>query len=791
MPRIDAGDVCEPGSISLDLGFPKGFESVFEVGMQIGKGGFGTVKQVYKRVNGEELACKILSKTIAPNLPRAQQLQNLDTIKREVAVLKALRGTLNVVNLDSVYEDDQNVYIVMEYCKGGELFHRIGLRPYSEETVARIMRAALRTLAQCHSHRILHRDVKPGNFMFLRTDETSPIKAVDFGLAVFYDPKNLPRRDLGFDGTPWFMAPEVLSSEVVPESDVWSAGVMAHQLLTGNLPFDDKKNRKAPALSAVWRAILTEDVNFRKPYWMGISEPAMDFVKQLLVKDPTKRPSAKEALMHPWVRKGGANTAARPFSSTIVQRIQRYGQSSVLKRTVLDMIANELVQAEVKDASNQAPPGPEGVPIAPSLYPSPDSVNKTWHNGSNVKGGSSVPTLSYLLGQSPDISPDVASSLNSTGRMGGWKSRSQDRRFSHQDLSFLNDYNVEEWEQRRKAARLALDTSVHGPDEYPGLVKSELKSGTAEKNCEATGSPPNTPLEDAPAESASVGPIFGRVAPKEPEGVTLTDAVAAADWSDLDKGRDEGGGRGQSLFKDFLQGSGTVEKTPASELSNTTPVSRLLRSSMSTPGSFSKRTNPIPMAVGKAGSSGSQLSRLLSGGADVEDANRVLDNMNLTITKTASEEELMAGLQNLGFEIDKHELALLIESMAPANDGHVQFSQFLASQLDWHSLQNNHRAQWLESVRQAFKGMDKDGDGRISSQDLIQAIAEKLPATEVEVAVEQAKIEACAEEFDMDFDSFVGMLKVDSCESLASLDQYDSRHGLPAYVGSLETVEEV
>jgi len=113
------------------------------------------------------------------------------------------------------------------------------------------MKAVLRTLAQCHERGILHRDIKPGNFMFLKEEENSPIKAIDFGLAVFYE-KDIPREDLGFDGTPWFMAPEVLSSKVVTVSDVWSAGVMAYQLLSGFLPFDDKRCPHAPALSEVW-----------------------------------------------------------------------------------------------------------------------------------------------------------------------------------------------------------------------------------------------------------------------------------------------------------------------------------------------------------------------------------------------------------------------------------------------------------------------------------------------------------------------------------------------------------
>ncbi len=73
----------------------------------------------------------------------------------------------------------------------------------------------------------------------------------DFGLAVFYDTNQLPRTDLGLEGTPWFLAPENLSSEFYPASDLWSAGVMTYQLLSGYLPFDDRRNRNSPALSQV------------------------------------------------------------------------------------------------------------------------------------------------------------------------------------------------------------------------------------------------------------------------------------------------------------------------------------------------------------------------------------------------------------------------------------------------------------------------------------------------------------------------------------------------------------
>jgi len=76
------------------------------------------------------------------------------------------------------------------------------------------MRAVLKTLAQCHSHHILHRDIKPQNFMLLDESDKAPLKAIDFGLATPFDPDCLPRGDLGLEGTPWYMAPEVLSSQV-------------------------------------------------------------------------------------------------------------------------------------------------------------------------------------------------------------------------------------------------------------------------------------------------------------------------------------------------------------------------------------------------------------------------------------------------------------------------------------------------------------------------------------------------------------------------------------------------
>ena len=342
------------------------------------------------RHTGTDFACKTIAKALdLPELSPARQAAHIANIQREVAVLQKLRGTLNVVALEGAWEDDAAIHIVMEYCRGGELLHSISSRPhYSEQTVASIMRAVLRTAAQCHAAGILHRDIKPGNFMFLDDRPDAPIKAIDFGLAVFFEPATLPRTDLGLEGTPWFMAPEVLSSKVGPPSDVWSAGVMAFQLLCGRLPFDDRANPAAPALSKVWKAILGDAPRMEGAAWADVSATAKSFVSALLAKDPASRPTARAALRHPWLAGDVSDRyKGRPLRATVVQRVQRFAAAPALQRSIFELMAAEVLrlapgspggsrhgdEGVEADAGGAAAPSPAGTgALAAALAEAPE-----------------------------------------------------------------------------------------------------------------------------------------------------------------------------------------------------------------------------------------------------------------------------------------------------------------------------------------------------------------------------------------------------------------------------------
>jgi calcium-dependent protein kinase len=317
----------------------------------IGAGSYGIVRKVIKRSTGEAFALKTLRKAPWAQVPSSLTAVEYyhSKLRNELECMRQLGASLNVVYLYDAFEDDDAVHLLMDLCEGGELLERISNDEYREADAARLIRAVLRTAAQCHSRGIVFRDIKPDNFLFQNNDENAPLKATDFGLAGKL-PKNRDEPLARRCGTPSYMAPEVINRKYGAEADVWSCGVVAYQLLTGRLPFRDVVNQR-PNAKEVFRAILEDPLDLADPPWDVISEEAKDFVEHLLERDPKKRPTARAALLHPWLQTNEAQWKSKQrrqvsggvaLGGQVVARLQRFATQGLLKRSVLRLLAGEI-----------------------------------------------------------------------------------------------------------------------------------------------------------------------------------------------------------------------------------------------------------------------------------------------------------------------------------------------------------------------------------------------------------------------------------------------------------------
>ncbi|PKI47473.1 hypothetical protein CRG98_032063 [Punica granatum] len=261
----------------------------------------------------------------------------IEDVRREVKILRALTGHSNLVKFYDAFEDNDNVYIVMELCEGGELLDRILSRggKYSEDDAKAVMVQILNVVAFCHLQGVVHRDLKPENFLYTSKDENSQLKAIDFGLSDFVRPDEKLNDIVG---SAYYVAPEVLHRSYTTEADVWSVGVIAYILLCGSRPF------WARTESGIFRAVLKAEPSFDEPPWPSLSLEAKDFVKRLLNKDPRKRMTACQALSHPWLR--NYNGIKIPLDILIFKMMKAYMRSSPLRKAALKALAKTLTVDE-------------------------------------------------------------------------------------------------------------------------------------------------------------------------------------------------------------------------------------------------------------------------------------------------------------------------------------------------------------------------------------------------------------------------------------------------------------
>jgi len=278
----------------------------FDVKGTLGKGKFGLVKLGIHKLTGRKVAIKIINK-------QGITEQEMQLTKTEIEILKIGQHP-NIITLYDVIENEEKIYIIMEYCAGSDLFAYIEQRNFKlpEKRAAEIIRKLSSAVYYLHSFGIIHRDVKPENILMTDNTENADIRLLDFGLSKIVRSGEKCTEPYG---TLSYVSPEVLQDIPYDERcDLWSIGVITYLLLSGVLPFDDENNIKEIARKTVY-----EKTPFYPTLFQDVSKEAIDFVDKLLQKDPDKRMKMTELFVHPWMQKYFKNNNIKPKSNSVTE----------------------------------------------------------------------------------------------------------------------------------------------------------------------------------------------------------------------------------------------------------------------------------------------------------------------------------------------------------------------------------------------------------------------------------------------------------------------------------------
>ncbi|KNE68374.1 CAMK protein kinase [Allomyces macrogynus ATCC 38327] len=294
-----------------------GLEERYDLGSKLGKGAFGTVRLVTDRATREVFACKTIHKKMRGGA-------SMDQIAREVEIMKRIRHR-HVVQLREVYETPQKIYIVMEYCNGGELVKKVQLtNSIEEKDIKLVIKRLASVIGYLHDHGIVHRDIKPENILLSTSDPNDPynIKVSDFGLAAFTGGGKLMENVCG---TPTYMAPEVVAGlGYSQQCDIWSIGIMCGLLLA-------KYTKKAE--QELREMIVTGTINVHHAIWAHCSPSAKNLLEKMLQVDPAQRIAAKEIVYHPWI------TGEKLESQTVLEMMKSYRAEQRWKKAIHVLIA--------------------------------------------------------------------------------------------------------------------------------------------------------------------------------------------------------------------------------------------------------------------------------------------------------------------------------------------------------------------------------------------------------------------------------------------------------------------
>lgn len=292
----------------------------YDVKEELGRGAFSVVKLAVHKKTGEKFAVKIIDKKNVG--AEAVRLQT------EIEILQKVKHP-NIICLKELFDTPENLYLVTELVTGGELFDKIVEKgSYTEKDAAVLVVKMVSAIEYLHSIGIVHRDLKPENLLLKSPNEDTEVKIADFGLSKIVS-KQAAAIMLTACGTPGYVAPEVLTAQGYGEEvDMWSIGVITYILLCGFPPFYSED------LPVLFDSIMRADYDFPPEYWNHISESAKNFIKKLLVVDPSTRLTAKKALEHPWLGGNAPNTPLGKVNSKMKEYLVKRRSSMKIVKDV-------------------------------------------------------------------------------------------------------------------------------------------------------------------------------------------------------------------------------------------------------------------------------------------------------------------------------------------------------------------------------------------------------------------------------------------------------------------------
>jgi calcium-dependent protein kinase len=309
----------------------------YKITKKLGEGSFGTVQLATSMATQDNRAIKNILKKKLPDVKR---------FAAEIEIHRSLDHP-NVVKLYEIYEDARCMYLVMEYCTGGELFDRIvNAGSFDESQAALLLAQMLRAVAYLHGMDICHRDLKPENFLLENEKPVdhpeNMVKIIDFGVSRRYTPGQAMKTRVC---TPYYVAPEVVNGKYNELCDMWSMGVILYILLSGTPPFYGQGDEEIIKN-------VTRGVYYCEEYpWPDVSDSAKDLIAKLLVKSLDKRLSANAALEHPWLtNKDKTNKAV--ISEAALRNLKTFRAKNKLKKAALTVIAGEVGGKALMDLKN-------------------------------------------------------------------------------------------------------------------------------------------------------------------------------------------------------------------------------------------------------------------------------------------------------------------------------------------------------------------------------------------------------------------------------------------------------